>query len=216
MLAELQQLEPRPERFLAEALGALRRLPSIAGVSWRAGDTPGEQGERTPNKVEFENSALALTMYSRFRITPALHWHLHLLGQIWASSTSPSCARRRCARQSYLQAVHETGARMTHDIKNLLQSLNVLCSVAARDEGRDSRELQALVRRQLPMIAQRLAATLEKLQRPQQAGETLVAAQGWWESLSRQYRSEGVEFVLEQPPRARACRARCSTASPTT
>jgi signal transduction histidine kinase len=201
MLAELQQLEPRPERFLAEALTALRRLPSIAGVSWRAGDTPGEEGERTPNKVDFENSALALTMYSRFRITPALHWHLHLLGQILGEFYIAKLREEKLRQQSYLQAVHETGARMTHDIKNLLQSLNVLCSVAADESRRDSRELQALVRRQLPMIAQRLAATLEKLQRPQQAGDTLVAAAAWWESLCRQYRSEGVEFLLERLPR---------------
>jgi hypothetical protein len=29
---------------------------------------------------------------------------------------------------SYMQAIHETGARLTHDVKNLLQSLNALCS----------------------------------------------------------------------------------------
>ena len=201
MLAELQQLEPRPERFLAEAVGALRRLPSIAGVSWRAGDTPGEQGERTPNKVEFENSALALTMYSRFRISPALHWHLHLLGQILGEFYIAKLREEKLRQQSYLQAVHETGARMTHDIKNLLQSLNVLCSVAADERNRDSRELQALVRRQLPVIAQRLAATLQKLQRPQAAADTAVSAEIWWESLSRQYRGEGVEFRLERLPR---------------
>jgi len=58
-------------------------------------------------------------------------------------------------QSSYLQAVHETGARTTHDIKNLLQSLNVLCSVAAREDYRDWAQLQGLVRRQLPMVAQR-------------------------------------------------------------
>src|SRR6185436_5571282 len=66
-LAELAQLEPRPDRFLVEALAALRRLPSVAGVRWRAGESQGEQGESTPSRVEFENSALALTVYSRFR-----------------------------------------------------------------------------------------------------------------------------------------------------
>ena len=85
---------------------------------------------------------------------------------------------------------------MTHDIKNLLQSLNVLCTVAADERNRDSRDLQALVRRQLPAITQRLAATLEKLQRPQEEGESYVGAQSWWERLMRQYRAEGVTFDL--------------------
>src|SRR3989441_1221343 len=101
---------------------------------------------------------------------------------------------------SYVQAVHETGARMTHDIKNLLQSLNVLCAVAARDHGRDSAELQALIRRQLPLITQRLSETLAKLQRPNAAGETYVPAQAWWDALGRQYRGEGVEFEARNLP----------------
>jgi signal transduction histidine kinase len=88
---------------------------------------------------------------------------------------------------------------MTHDIKNLLQSLSVLCSVAARDEGRDSAERQALLRRQLPLIERRLAETLAKFQRPQ-AGESYVAASPWWDALARQYRGEGVEFEPATAP----------------
>jgi signal transduction histidine kinase len=211
-LAELAQLEPRPDRFLVEALGALGRLPSVAGVRWRTGESHGEQGETTASSVEFENSALTLTVYSRFRMTPALHWHLHLLGQLLGEFYIAKLREEQLRQQSYLQAVHETGARMTHDIKNLLQSLNVLCSVAAEERNRDSRELQALVRRQLPAIAQRLAATLEKLQRPQEGGESLVAAKAWWEALGRQYRSEGVEFQLEPlPPGARLPRTLLDT-----
>jgi signal transduction histidine kinase len=100
---------------------------------------------------------------------------------------------------SYVQAVHETGARMTHDIKNLLQSLSVLTSVAARDEGRDSAELHALLRRQLPLIERRLAETLAKFQRPQ-AAESYVAASLWWDALARQYGGEGVEFEPASAP----------------
>jgi signal transduction histidine kinase len=197
-LAELQSLEPRPERFLVEALGALQRLPSIAGVAWRASESHGESGERTSSKVEYQNSDLALTMYSRFRINPALHWHLHLLGQILGEFYIAKLREEKLRHQSYVQAVHETGARMTHDIKNLLQSLNVLCSVAAEDRARDPQELQALFRRQLPAIAQRLSATLEKLNRPQEDGESYVAARAWWDALARQYRGEGVELRLER------------------
>jgi signal transduction histidine kinase len=101
---------------------------------------------------------------------------------------------------SYLQAVHETGARTTHDIKNLLQSLNVLCSVAVRDDGRDAAQLQALVRRQLPVVAERLAQTLERLQRPQPADALHVPARAWWDSLARQYQEEGVELEAVQLP----------------
>jgi signal transduction histidine kinase len=206
ILAELTQLEARPERFLADAVAALVRLPSVSGIAWRTAEAAAEDGARTPYPVEFENSALALTIYSRYRMSPALHWHLHLLGQILGEFYLAKLREEELRQASYLQAVHETGARMTHDIKNLLQSLNILVAAAARDDGRDSPELQALMRRQLPAMSQRLAETLDKLQRPREAGagETYVGAQGWWEALARQYRGEQVEF--EGPPPGAAAR----------
>jgi signal transduction histidine kinase len=135
-------------------------------------------------------------MYSRYRMSPALHWHLHLLGQLLGEFYMAKLREAQLREQSYLQAVHETGARMTHDIKNLLQSLNVLCAAAVQDSARNSADSQALIRRQLPVIAQRLSATLDKLQRPQDTGESYAAAGAWWEHLARQYRGEGVEFEL--------------------
>src|SRR6202165_4861260 len=199
-LAELLQLGARPERLPVEALSGLMRLPSVSGVGWKTGEASGEKGEPTPYAVDFENSAVWLRIYSRYRLSPALLWHLHLLGQLLGEFYIAKLREEQLRQASYVQAVHETGARMTHDIKNLLQSLNVLCSVAARDQTRDSAELQALIRRQLAVITQRLAETLAKLQRPNAAGETWVPARTWWEALGRQYRGEGVEFEAHALP----------------
>jgi signal transduction histidine kinase len=199
VLAELLTVEARPERFLSEAVAALLRVPSVAGVRWRAGDTTDQQGSRTPYEVAYASSELALTIYSRYRLGPTLRWHLHLLGQLLGEFYTAKRREEKLRQASYLQAVHETGARMTHDIKNLLQSLSVLTSMAAR-EGTDRDQLQALFRRQLPVIEQRLADTLQKLQKPQEGGEDYVAARHWWESLARQYRGEGVEFDSPAPP----------------
>jgi signal transduction histidine kinase len=194
LLTELLQAEALPERFLEEAVDALVRLPSVAGVAWRAGPASGERGARSPHAVEFATGEITLKVYSRYRLGPALQWHLHLLGQLLAEFYIAKLREAQQRQSSYLRAVHETGARTTHDIKNLLQSLNVLCSVAAREDYRDSVQLQGLVRRQLPMVAQRLGETLERLQRPQPDAETYVPARSWWDALARQYRSEGVDF----------------------
>jgi signal transduction histidine kinase len=212
LLAELLQVEARPDRFLEEAVAALLRLPSVAGVRWRTGESSGERGSRTPHAVDYAAGELELTIYSRYRLGPALLWHLHLLGQLLGEFYAAKLREEKLRQASYLQAVHETGARMTHDIKNLLQSLSVLTSMAARQEGREedggSSKLQALVRRQLPLIERRLADTLEKFQRPQVAGETYASARVWWEALARQYRGEGVEFEAgELPPGARLPRS---------
>jgi signal transduction histidine kinase len=204
LLAELLQAETRPERFLEQALVALLRLPSVTGVRWRAGTggerQSGELGSRTAQALDYETDELDLTIYSRYRLGPALRWHLRLLEQLLGEFYAAKLREEKQRQASYLQAVHETGARMTHDIKNLLQSLSVLTSVAREDETRNPAQLQALLRRQLPLIERRLADTLAKFQRPQAAGESYVGARAWWEGLARQYRAEGVQFESQTPP----------------
>jgi K+-sensing histidine kinase KdpD len=86
---------------------------------------------------------------------------------------------------------------MTHDVKNLLQSLNVLCVAAERDAGADASELSSLMRRQLPAITQRLQQTLDKLRKPDSSDGRYVEAKSWWEALQRSYSDRGVEFSLQ-------------------
>lgn len=194
VLAELSHAEARPERFLEEAVVALARLPSVEGAAWRARGTEGEVGGRSAYAVEFDIREMSLTIYSRYRTSPALHGHLRLLAQLLAEFYLAKLRERALQEASYMQAVHETGARVTHDVKNLLQSLNVLCSVAAAESG-DSPQALALMRRQLPAITQRLAATLDKLQRPVPEQDSRVPLAEWWQALARQYRDRGVEFA---------------------
>jgi signal transduction histidine kinase len=190
-LAELSQMEARPERFLAEGVAGLARLEWIAGAAWQAGGQHGETGARSEYAVPYESPDLELTIFSRYRTSPALQWHMHLLGQLLGEFYAAKLREQTLRHASYLQAVHETGARLTHDVKNLLQSLNVLCSVAGQE---DSPGLQALIRRQLPAIAQRLSATLDKLQRPGNEESQQVPLREWWESVARQYQGQNVEF----------------------
>ena len=196
-LAGLSQVEARPERFLAESVAALMRLQWIAGVEWRGAHGHGAAGERTSHHVKYENSELALTLHSRYRTSPALHWHLNLLGQLVGEFYIAKLREQKLKQQSYLEAVHETGARMTHDVKNLLQSLSALCAVAAREPEGDPVQLQAFIRRQLPVIARRLGDTLDRLQQPNSQAEPTMPADEWWESLALQYRDKQVEFAAE-------------------
>ena len=195
VLADLLRAEANPGRFLEQAVAALARLPALSGVAWRAGEIRGEAGARTPQVVEYSNAELELRMFSRYRLSPALQWHFQLLGRLLGEFYVAKLREEKLREASYLQAVHETGARTTHDIKNLLQSLNVLVSVATESDARDAPRLNALVRRQLPVVAQRLAQTLERLQRPQPEGESYIAAAAWWEGMARQYQNEGVDFL---------------------
>jgi signal transduction histidine kinase len=190
-LAELSRMEAKPERFLAEGVAGLARLPWIEGAAWQAENQRGEVGTHSEHAVVHTGEGLKLTIFSRYRTSPALQWHMQLLGQLLAEFYAAKLREQMLRESSYLQAVHETGARLTHDVKNLLQSLNVLCSVAGRDESPES---LALIRRQLPAITQRLSATLDKLQSPADGEAQQVPLRDWGDALARQYQGQGVDF----------------------
>lgn len=193
-LAVLFQTETSAGRFIAEGVEGLRRFTWVSGASWSAGPITGESGDRSPHYVEFSHHDLQLVVYSRYRLSSALEWHIRLLSQLLGEFYLAKTREQKLLQQGYLEAVHETGARVTHDVKNLLQSLNILCSVAMSEGGERSTETQALLRRQLPVITSRLGETLKKLERPEIRRDHPVSALAWWQTLQRQYQSENVEF----------------------
>jgi K+-sensing histidine kinase KdpD len=127
--------------------------------------------------------------------------HLRLLAQM-VGYFYDAKRREQIQRQSaYTQAIYETGARLTHDVKNLLQSLRSLCAAAETSGADQAGALQALMQRQLPQITQRLNATLDKLRAPQQVDADQVDALIWWEGLVQRYNTRGVQFTAERVAR---------------
>jgi signal transduction histidine kinase len=193
-LADLSRSEARPERFLKEACAGLAKLPWVTGGAWSAGVDSGEFGAASRHTVEYSGQEISVRLYSRQRPSPSLVWHINLLGQVLGQFYVAKQRELKLKQQSYVQALHETGARMTHDVKNLLQSLNVLCSAAERDPGGDPAALQSLMRRNLPTVLQRLQHTLDKLQRPQTDTGRFAQAGAWWDGLQKAYQLRGVQF----------------------
>jgi signal transduction histidine kinase len=125
-------------------------------------------------------------------LSPALLLHMRLLARVIAEFHEGKRRERALRHNAYLQAVHETGARLTHDVKNLLQSLYALTSMAPREAADD---YGALLQRQLPALAKRLHATLEKLRAPEVPTRELgVGAQEWWTDVQRRLGNEPIKL----------------------
>ena len=193
-LTELSAREADADAFLARACTSLSRFPGLTGGEWRAGDQEGRFGVEGERRYPFRHGALVLTLYSRGSLGPALVWHFHLLAQILGEFHLAKMRSRQVQQLSYLQAVHETGARLTHDVKNLLQSLNALCFAAEREGDEISPQFHALLRRQLPVISQRLQQTLDKLRQPVPQEQQEVPATRWWSEVERQFQHDRVRF----------------------
>ena len=193
-LAGIAERVSDPEKFTALAAQELAVLPWVSGVRWRASDANGEVGEQTKHGTEFAFGGLRLTVYTRFAPSPALVLHIRLLARLLGDYYESKVRAAQQRRSAYMQAIYETGARLTHDVKNLLQSLRSLCSAAETSGEADAEAVRLLMRRQLPQIAQRLQITLDKLSSDVGSAAEEISAQKWWGALKQRFAYEPVSF----------------------
>ncbi len=196
-LAELALEELEPEAFVAKACEAMRKeLLWVNGISWVTIDKAGAYGNLIGTSTEFKHQEIGLTIFTRYPLPPSLIWHFNLLAQLLGEFHADKKRAKRLKELSYMQAVHETGARLTHDIKNILQTLQLLCHAAEEPGADDSTAYRALLRRQLPIISMRLATSLDKLRvRRDGADDVLVRSNEWWQESARRYeQSSWIDF----------------------
>ena len=193
-LAELAQGRQTPEEFLDSAMARLQELPWVAGVSWKCGESRGQKGHTTPSLFHFNDDDLQVTVFANRNMGAALRLHGHLLLQLVGHFHRAKLREQELTRTAHLQAVFETGARITHDIKNLLQSLHTMTAAMQVSGEDDQAELRQMMGRQLPHVSQRLQLALDKLQAPQK--EVLVEGptSEWWESLQARNVDDGIRF----------------------
>jgi hypothetical protein len=163
------------------------------GGRWRSPDGEGQFGKLEGHASTFVHQSLEIVFYTRHVLSPALFLHIRLLANVIGQLYEGKRREVAMRHNAYLQAVHETGARLTHDVKNLLQSLYALLSLAPR-EGTDG--YANLLQRQIPQVTQRLHATLEKLRAPQVGTSELPMPGGeWWSGIERRFAETDVKLA---------------------
>ncbi len=205
-LMDCAERESDPDRFMQLAGERLLPvLPWVVGANWSpvqgAQTGSGHFGEASAFRHEFSYGPLQLTIFTQHPLSPVLLWHLQLLAQLSTVHYLAKWRARELQQISYLRAVHETGARLTHDVKNLLQSLDSLCYMMQASKGGDATNLHSMLQKQLPQIAQRLQQTLLKLQAPLDdpnipagGSDNDTPASVWWESLQQRFAQNGIVF----------------------
>ncbi len=196
-LAALAERDTEPRQYLDAALEHMLALPWIIGLHWETRTGAGRHGRLDPPGVAFSQGDLRLIIHTRWPLSPAMLLHLKLLVQMVGHFYAAKEREQLQRQNAYTQAIYETGSRLTHDVKNLLQSLRSLCAAAEGSAPEQSQALQALMQRQLPQITQRLNATLDKLRAPEHAQTSLARADAWWPGLLQRHAHRNVTFILE-------------------
>jgi signal transduction histidine kinase len=196
-LADQQQT---PREFLEYAMLELGRLPWVSGVHWQSEDGDGSAGVMTPYVFPVHTFGLDVRLNTFRPAGPMLALHSKLLVELVSHFYVAKLREQELAKQAQLRAVYETGARVTHDIKNLLQSLQAITLVLVQDRNGDpgsptaTRRGQQLLEKQLPLITQRLQLALDKLQSPEKTETIERPLAEWWESLIARNQTSYLRF----------------------
>ena len=193
-LAALADRERDPDKFVIVAAHEMAELPWLSGIRWQSHTSTGNAGEITKYPTEFTFGGLILTLYTRWSPSPALVLHIRLLARLLGDYYDAKMREQEQRRNAYVQAIYETGSRLTHDVKNLLQTLRSLCAAAESSDESDADALRLLMQRQLPQISQRLQITLDKLNTKPPIGQDRATGKNWWQDLQQRFAHERIEF----------------------
>lgn len=183
------------DQFLEAAMQELAALNWVKGLVWHANNKEHHLGETSEHISTFSFAELHLTLYSRWQFSPSMYLHVQLLTQILGEFYEAKRREETISQTTYMQTFYETGSRLTHDIKNILQSLGTLAAASQQvaDEQDDARLLD-LIKQQLPRLNQRLAVTLSKLERPSVEKKTQAKVANWWKSFKQLNLHQQIHF----------------------
>ena len=196
-ISQLSSLEANtslePDYFLKTSISHLKERHWISGIYWKTEKSEGLVGEKTRHLVSVNDNKVNVTLYAYSPIGPALLLHTKLLLSVLTFYYRAKVQERQLTKQAHLRAIYETGSKLTHDVKNILQSTKTLTQAILQEDSR-SEETLNILKKQLPLLTQRLQSTLEKLSAPAVDTSETVSLVSWWRDIQSKYAGRNVTF----------------------
>ena len=197
-LSSLKDQHDSPVDFLEAAIEKLAALPWISGIKWHLSDQLNIHGSKTRYEINLSiNTTCPVTLYTRVPVGGALLLHCKLLIKLIEYFYIAKLNERELEKQAHMQAIFETGARITHDIKNLLQSMHSMVTILQADTSDIESKSILILKKQFPYFIQRLEQAMDKLQTPQQFSKEESYLMDWWGELNAHYKDYNIIFNAE-------------------
>ena len=196
-LSMLKEQHQSPADFLEAAIEKLVNLPWMSGAKWQISDYLYINGNKTKHSIDLDIDTHNITLYTRVPISGALRLHCNLLIKLIEYFYQAKVNEHELAKQAQLQAIFETGARITHDIKNLLQSMHSMVTILHADTSETDSKSVIILKRQFPYFIQRLEQAMNKLQTPEEISQEITYLKEWWGELHSHYKDYDIEFIAE-------------------
>lgn len=188
-ISAIAEREKNAREFLAAAAAAANQLPNVEGVAWSAEDGEEKRLGANGRPMKVACPPLTITFFRRRFASPWTWFGHYLLCRVVSEYYLSKRREEEQRAQNLLQATHQAGARVTHDIKNILHALSALSS--AKDD--------AAMRRQLPMLRGRLETALAKLRAaPDEDHNAQMPAATWWSEAKSRHSHTAAQFLQEE------------------
>ncbi len=201
--AEEARTSNHPAEFLEASLQYLIDQHWICGVYWQ---TPSNtniinrhlEGKKSKFLTCHHDNKLEIIIYTYTPVGTALSIHARLILRVLIFYYRAKLQEQQIFNQAHLQAIYETGSKLTHDVKNILQSTQTMTQIINDDEI-EIKASFSILKKQMPLLSQRLQATLNKLQAPHTTPTQADNSQGsllqWWQQLKIRYTEAGINFL---------------------
>ncbi len=179
-----------PAEYLAAACEHLVENDWLNGIQWNLEASKTFAGEKAGPRLEytFDKNA-SVELYYKSNPGQALEQHTVLLVRMAYQFYLAKLNQEKVRAQEHFATIHHTGARLTHDIKNILQSIKT--SLDILDDNSDIQAHQELFKRTLSQINNRLEQTLDKLKAPTLDSKyKALLCQQWVTELKARYQAD--------------------------
>ncbi len=184
-----------PNEFLEAACERLVENDWLNAIEWQFENYKISAGEKSGPRLEHRfDDKLNVLLYFKADPGTALEQHTILLIRMAYQFYLAKLNQEKIRAQEHFATIHHTGARLTHDIKNILQSIKT--SLDILDMEKEDPGSQQLLQTNLRQLGERLESTLNKLKAPRLNTQiNFVDCEKWMARLSEQYASNArLEF----------------------
>ena len=178
-----------PAEYLEAACEHLVENDWLNAIQWNFRNYKVTVGEKIGTKLDYNLSEKAkVQVYFKSHPGTALEQHTILLVRMAYQFYLSKLNQEKVRTHEHFSTIHHTGARLTHDVKNILQSIKTSLNILNMNQ--DSQKHQKLLRSNLTQISARLENTLNRLKAPELDAEIkLVDCSQWVTKLEIEHRS---------------------------
>jgi signal transduction histidine kinase len=176
-----------PGEYLEAACEHLVENEWLNAIDWQFENFRISTGEKTGPWLEHRlDEKLTVTLYFKADPGTALEQHTILLIRMAYQFYLAKLNQEKMRAQEHFATIHHTGARLTHDVKNILQSIKTSLDILEMDD--ENTQSQKLLQTNLRQIGTRLESTLNKLKAPKlNTRVSLVDCGQWMERIRKQH-----------------------------